>query len=121
MAGDRDELGRFKKGHKVPSPRAGRPARANVTSMLVAVAEQAYTPDEVVDLLYETVEMARKNDDWKGMFQVAQFIVYYAVGKPVQRTLSATVDPDMVRKLFQGARDQDEDGDDDDVVDIDAS
>lgn len=98
---DRDEAGRFVKGNKVPSPHRGRPARGDTMPVLIAVAQGAYTPEQLVDMLHETYEMSKEKGDWKGMFQVIQFVVNYAVGKPVQRSISASVDPDEIRKMLQ--------------------
>ncbi len=99
---DRDESGKFKKGHKVPSPRRGRPARADTMPVLIAIAQEAYTSEELIAMLHETYEMAKEERAWKGMFDVIQLVVHYAVGKPVQRTLSATIDPNDIRAMFEG-------------------
>lgn len=123
---DRDESGKFVKGHKVPSPRTGRPKRTgNNMSILAAVSQEAYTAEELVQMIHETYNMAREKEEWKGMYTVIAFIVSYAVGKPVQRSLSATIDKDEVRRILSGFGGQDEtnpaDADDDDVVDVDGT
>lgn len=115
----RNEKGQFVKGQVVPAPRRGRPSRADSMPVLIAIAEEAYTPEQLRDMLRETYDMAVEKEDWKGMFQVIQFVLNYAVGKPVQRTLTANVNPDFIKELFQGGKGGDvEDSDDDDVVDV---
>lgn len=121
----RDDKGRFKKGQVVPAPRRGRPSRTDSMPVLVAVAEQAYSAEQLVEMVRETYETARGLDDWKGMFTVIQFVVNYAVGKPVQRTLTANINPELIKEFFQGRdtqeqEDEDSEGGDDDVVDVDA-
>lgn len=97
---DRDENGKFVKGHKVPSPRTGRMRKEQRFPILVAITQMAYTPEELVEMLHETWAVAKESQDGKAMLQVIQLVLNYAVGKPVQRTLSATVDPDKLRALF---------------------
>lgn len=87
--------------------------------LLIAVTEAAYTPEELVEMLHDTYEMAVENNDWKGMFQVIQLVLNYGIGKPVQRTLKATIDPDEIRAFFQRSTGGDEgDNSDDDIVDV---
>lgn len=102
---DRDEQGKFVKGHKVPSPRRGRPTRGDVMPVLTAITQAAYTAEELVSMIHDTYNMAVAEKDWKGMFTVINFVVQYAVGKPVQRTLSATIDPNALKELFGGTDD----------------
>lgn len=99
---DRDESGKFVKGHKVPSPRTGR-KKADSYPILVAITQMAYTPEELVEMLHETYVVAQKSEDAKAMMQVIQFVVNYAIGKPVQRTLSATIDPEQLKEIFGGS------------------
>lgn len=121
---DRNELGQFVKGHKVPSPHKGRPARADVLPFLNAVTE-AYTPEQVQQMLKDTYEMAYEQKDWKGMYTVASLILAYAIGKPVQRSLTASIDADDIRKMFSGAFEEEraEAGEEgaEDVVEVEAS
>jgi hypothetical protein len=114
---DRDELGRFAKGNKVDSPRRGRPSRADSMPILIAITQE-YSIDELRHMLRQTYDMAVAKEDWKGMFQVLQFVMNYAVGKPVQRTLSATIDPEQIKRLFQGGGRDDDEMDDSDIVDV---
>jgi len=112
---DRDELGKFVKGHKVPSPRQGRLRKEQRFPLLVAVTQEAYSPEEIVAMIHETYAVARKADDAKAMMQVIQLVLNYAIGKPVQRTLSASIDPEKLKELFGGGDDEGL-GDDGDTV-----
>jgi hypothetical protein len=97
---DRDDAGKFVKGHKVPSPRTGRPTRGDTMPVLIAITQAAYSAEELVKMIRDTYEMAEEEKDWKGMFTVINFIAQYAVGKPVQRSLVANIDPGKLRELF---------------------
>lgn len=117
---DRDEFGRFRKGHKIDSPRRGRPHKTDSFPILLAVTQE-YSIAELRKMLRDTYDMAQSEKDWKGMFQVLQFVMNYAVGKPVQRTLSATIDPSKIREIFGMDEDEDvsrDDDDDDNVIDV---
>lgn len=99
---DRDDKGKFIKGHKVPSPRAGRPRKADSMPFLQAIASAAYSPEQIVDLIHETVDLARKVENPKIMLEVVRLVLDYAIGKPVQRTLTATIDPERLKEIFGG-------------------
>ena len=107
---DRDEKGKFIQGHKVPSPRSGRLRKADHMPILYAVTQAAYSPEDLVEMLHETYRVAAKAEDAKAMMQVIQFVVNYAIGKPVQRTLTASIDPDKLKELFGDSDDEDDGG-----------
>ena len=94
-----DERGRFAKGNKVVAPNRGRPARADIMPVLIAVTEE-FTVDELRQMLRDTWATAVEKEDWKGMYAVVNFVVQYAVGKPVQRTLTAHFDPEQALRMF---------------------
>lgn len=89
--------------------------------LLIAVTEQAYTPEQLVQMLRDTYEMAVQREDWKGMFQVIQLIMNYGVGKPVQRSIKATINPDEIKGFLRGVEEAMDDEDDGDIVDVDAN
>lgn len=105
---DRDDKGKFIKGHKVPSPRAGRPRKADSMPFLQAIASAAYSPEQIVDLIHETVDLARRVENPKIMLEVVRLVLDYAIGKPVQRTLTATIDPERLKEIFGGLDEQGE-------------
>lgn len=109
---DRDESGRFVKGNKIPVPRRGRPARGDIMPVLIAVTEE-FSVDELRVMLRDTWQTAVEKEDWKGMYTVLNFVVSYAIGKPVQRSLTAQIDPEKLKELFAPQEDADEE-----VVDI---
>ena len=45
--------------------------------------------------------IAVANNDWKGVLEVARFVAAYAIGKPVQRSIKATIEPEEFAKLFR--------------------
>ncbi len=114
---DRDEAGKFVKGNKVVSPRAGRPKKMDSMPILRAITEE-YSLEELGSMLRETYKTAYMADDAKAMLQVIKLVLDYAIGKPVQRTLSATIDPDQVRNILGGfGRQEEEEDDDEETID----
>jgi hypothetical protein len=107
---DRDAKGKFLKGNKVPHPGAGRPARGDIMPVLIAVTQEAYSGEDLVRMIRETYDKAMEADDARTALMVIKFVVEYAIGKPVQRTLTAQVDPNEIRELLKGNRDDGDDG-----------
>ncbi len=99
---DRDEQGRFLKGNKVAHPGAGRPARGDIMPVLIAVTQATYTGEDLVRMIRETYDLAMEEKDARTALMVIKFVVEYAIGKPVQRTLTAQVDPNEIRNLLRG-------------------
>jgi hypothetical protein len=120
---DRDEHGRFVKGNQIENPNRGRPSRRDNVQFLIAVTENAYTPDELTLMLQDTWNMAVKNDNEKIMLEVLRFILAYAVGKPVSKSITAQVDPDEIRGYLRGLAKDNSGGDDDndDVIEVQAN
>lgn len=120
---DRDEHGRFAKGNRVPAPKRGRPHRGDIMPVLVAITE-TYTPSQISAMMVETWNMAKDKEDWKGMYTILNLIVSYAIGKPVQRSLTATIDPEQIKALFspEGGGEEGEDGEEEEdstsIVDV---
>ena len=91
----------IRKGEKVVHKRGLR--KVDSKAVLAAGTQEAYTSQELVHMIRETYEMSRDERDWKGMYTVIQMIVQYSVGKPVHRTLSATINPGEILELLQDA------------------
>lgn len=109
VAGKDPLTGQFVKGNKIrPKNPVGK--RKDYWPILKAVAEDAYTPEELTALIHETVDMARAADDWKGVYAILKLVLDYTVGKPVQRTLTATIDADTLRSSFFAGEEVDESG-----------
>lgn len=105
---ERDLLtGRFLKGNKY-RPKNPPARKVNSIDFLKAVTEDAYTPQELTRMLQDTYNVAKGEGDSKVMLGVLHFIMAYAVGKPVQRSLSATMDVGFIQKLFFGEEPQEE-------------
>lgn len=110
--------GQFVKGNKIrPKTPVGK--RKDYWPILKAVAEDAYTPAEITALIHETVQLAREAEDWKGIAYILKFIMDYTVGKPVQRTLTASMDADALRSMFFAGEESEDDGSDGVVIDGD--
>lgn len=91
--------GQFVKGNQIrPLNPPGK--RKDYWPILKAVAEDAYTPQQLTDLIHETVDMARGAGDWKGVYAILKLVLDYTVGKPVVRSLTATMDADELRAMF---------------------
>lgn len=107
----RDVDGKFLPGKVVPggnaARRVGRPRKSDSMVILKAVTENAYTPDELTEMLKETYALAKRQGETKIMLQTLQLVLNYAIGKPVQRTLTASVDPDMLRAMLRQEVDDD--------------
>lgn len=108
-AGRDPVTGHFLKGNKIrPYHPSGK--KKDYSPILRAVAEDAYTPEQITDLLREMVEMARDAGDWKGIYAALSFILAYTVGKPVQRSITASIDADSLRAVLLGEEMQDDGG-----------
>lgn len=103
---DRDEKGRLVKGTSIRPFNPGRTKAAENVPILRAITEE-FSIDEIQLMLRKTWLTAVQEDDWKGMLEVLRFVAAYAIGKPVQRNLNATIDVEKIRDLFmpQGVED----------------
>lgn len=102
LAGRDPKTGRFVKGNRFRppvTPGAGRPRKLDSKVMLEAIHD-AFTPEEITQLLRRAVEIAEKNDDAKGVLEVARLVLAYAIGKPVQRSIKAMIEPEEFAQLF---------------------
>lgn len=96
------KTGRFVKGNKLRpayQPNVGRPRKLDSKVMLEAIHD-AFTPAEVTELLRQARDIAVKNDDAKGVLEVARLVLAYAIGKPVQRSIKAMIEPEEFARLF---------------------
>lgn len=107
--------GRFVKGNKIRPHHnnGGRPKKLDSKAMLQAIND-GFTPEEVIDLLYKSIEMAEKANDWRGVFEVGRLILAYSIGKPVQRSIKAEITPEKFAQLFKDGEVQD----DEDAIDL---
>lgn len=92
--------GKFYKGNALKPMNPGRPKRINVQEMLEAIADD-FPPERVISIINKALEIAIKQQDWKGVHAVATTVLHYQIGKPVQRSITAQIDPDDFRKMFQ--------------------
>lgn len=113
---DRDKDGKFIVGNKSPGGRYKRSKR-EMTQLLISVTELAYTPEEMVYMIRDTYNMAVDKGDWKGMYAIVSLVLAYGIGKPVQRSLTAQIDPEDIRRMFRPEETHDEEVDSDDIVD----
>lgn len=88
----------------------------NVMTVLKGVTE-AYTADEVRQLVYEAMGYARQWKSWEGMLAILKFQMEYSVGKPVQRSVTAALKPeDFARFLADDDNEQSIDNNETDVL-----
>lgn len=78
--------GQFAKGNTA-SP--GRRKRSEEHAVLAAI-DAACPPEELQKLLTEAMQWAREYKSPKAVMQIAQFVVGYRIGTPVQRSISAS-------------------------------
>lgn len=120
----RDEKGKFAKGNRFrppgPTAGAGRPRKLDAIEVLESIVN-TFTPDEVSDMLILARNIAVKNEDWKGVLEVARFVAAYAIGKPVTRAITVGGDLEDFRKLFQPRGEEEEYAGDDNGPDSGAS
>jgi len=62
----------------------GRKPKAVERAYLDAVKE-GLPPDEVASLIREALDLARRQNSWRGMAEVLQLALAYGAGKPVNR------------------------------------
>lgn len=106
--------GKFYKGNALKPVNPGRPKRINVQEMLEAIAED-FPPERVISIVNKALEIAIKQQDWKGVHAVALLVLHYQIGKPVQRAITAQIDPDKFRELFQPDSPKEDEGE---VIDV---
>lgn len=82
----RNAAGQFVKGSSA-SP--GRRKRSEEQAILAAI-DAACPPEELQKLLTEAMQWAREYKSPKAVMAIAQFVAGYAVGTPVQRSVSAS-------------------------------
>lgn len=113
----RDGKGRFAKGNSFRPPEfhgGGRPRKLDAKEVLEAITNE-FTPVEIGTMVRRAYDIAVDTDDAKMVLEVARFIAAYAIGKPVQRSITATIEKDQFIALFtNGAAGPDEE----DAVDI---
>ena len=83
---NRNEKGLFVKGNTA-SP--GRRKRSEEATVLAAI-DAACPPEELQKLLQEAMQWAREYKSPKALLAIAQFVVGYRIGTPVQRRVSAS-------------------------------
>jgi hypothetical protein len=105
--------GRFLKGNKIaPKSRPGRPSRGDIMPVLTAIIEE-FPPEEIGDMIRHGYETAVKDADVKMQLEFIRFVTSYAIGKPIQRSIKAQIDPEEFKRMFQ----PDSAEEDDDVID----
>lgn len=92
--------GKFQKGNTYYLSAKNQGRKKDHYEILRAVTELAYTPEQLIDLIHETVDLARGAGDWKGVAAIIRLVLDYTIGKPVQRTLTATMQADELRAMF---------------------
>ena len=105
----RDAKGKFIKGNTFKNPNVrspGRPRKLDSGIMLQAIHD-AFTPEEVTGLLRQARDIAVKNDDAKSVLEVARLVLAYAIGKPVQRSIKAMIEPEEFAALFMNGGEDD--------------
>lgn len=111
------KTGKFVKGNTFKNPNTrspGRPRKLDSGIMLQAIHD-AFTPEEVTGLLRQARDIAVKNDDAKSVLEVARLVLAYAIGKPVQRSIKAMIEPEEFAALFMN--DGGEDGGEESLAD----
>ena len=68
---------------------------------------EAYTAEEVTELLYCAELFALEQKSWEGILAILKLALEYSVGKPVQRSVSATFD---MSKFADGWSDKESEG-----------
>lgn len=102
--GREEKTGRFAKGNTlrpVGPTGGGRPRKLDAIEVLEAITAE-FSLDEIRVMLRKAYSTALKVEDWKGQLEVLRFVYAYAVGKPVQRSISATIEREDFIKLFSG-------------------
>jgi len=97
----RDKMGRFAPGSKM-----GRSKRADERAIISAM-DKALPPTELELLLKEAIGWAREYKSPKLVLSIAQFVVSYQIGAPVQRSITASGKLEsLIERL--GSMDEDE-------------
>lgn len=88
-----------------------RAPRVDIAPILDAITTE-FSSTEIRNMLRQAYAAAWKNNDWKGMMAVVQFVAYYSVGKPVQRSVTANISREDFIDLFRPPTQQEEEEDD---------
>lgn len=84
----------------------GRPKRADERAIISAM-DRALPPTELEELLKEAIGWAREYKSPKLVLSIAQFVVSYQIGAPVQRSITASGKLEsLIERL--GSMDEDE-------------
>lgn len=98
----RNVAGQFVKGSSA-SP--GRRKRSEEAAVLAAI-DAACPPEELQKLLTDAMTWAREYKSPKAALAIAQFVVGYRIGTPVQRSISAS---GKLENILDRLNDMDED------------
>ena len=116
----RDGKGRFADGNKLRPPgstNGGRPRKLDSRPILEAIHD-TFDPAEIGRMLMQARDIAIKNEEWKGLLEIARFVASYAIGKPVQRSVNATISAEDFANIFKmGGDHQHEDMHQHDTID----
>ena len=102
----RNEKGQFLKGNPIRPVNPGRVKKAIAKELLEALAEVS-TPETIAADLDDVVRIAKAENDAKTLLEVVRLKLAYLIGKPVQRSITASIDPDEFRAYF-APQDQEE-------------
>jgi hypothetical protein len=94
--------GKFVKGNKIrpANYNGGRPRKLDSRPILEAIHDE-FTVEEIRAMLRKAYATAVQMEDWKGQMAVVQFVAYYAIGKPVSRSIKANIEVEDFIKLFK--------------------
>ena len=67
----------------------GRAKRADERAIIAAM-DRALPPDKLAEALQDAMTWAYEYKSWKAIIAIAQFVVSYQIGQPVQRSVSAS-------------------------------
>ena len=101
----RNEKGQFLKGNPIRPVNPGRVKKAIAKELLEALAEVS-TPETIAADLDDVVRIAKEERDAKTLLEVVRLKLAYLIGKPVQRSITASIDPDEFRALFTPEEEQ---------------
>lgn len=101
------KTGRFLPGNKAHDKYVIERKKERAAPILAAITEE-FSPDEIRLMMRRAWDVAETAEDAKSMLEILKFIAFYAIGKPVTRSISAQFGKADLLDLF-GRRSEDED------------
>ena len=88
-------------GHFLPGNRAGGRKPKAVERAYLDAVRNALPPEQVEDIIAKALDIALKQNSWRGLVEVLQLTLAYGAGKPTQRVVSSDGNLEQLLAVLQ--------------------